>query len=530
MQKSKYALSRATITIAFFSLLAKLSGLLRLNILTSNFKAGDTLDLFYAAFRVPDFIYNLLILGTLSVAFIPVFCEYIEKDRVTARKLATSVFNLTLVVMGALSVLLIIFAPIFVSLVVPGFSADKQVDTVLLTRIMALSPLLFSLSSVFSSVLNSFKRFAIVAAAPIIYNLGIMFGALVLYPHMGIAGLGWGVVIGAFLHMSMQIPSAVSLGFSWKPKIDIQLPALRQVARLFVPRVFGMDASQISLLVSTIIGSSLASGSITYYSLAYDIQSLPLGILAVSFAVAAFPTLSSAFAQKDSESFKEVFNITLSQILYVMIPLSSLMLILRAQIVRLILGRGEFGWDATVFTISAFAFFVLSLFGQALIPLLSRTFYAAQNTVIPVVASLVAGAVNIVGAFVLAPKYGVQGLAIAFSLAALTNLIVLFVSLEWKFGNLVSSDLVLRLEKILISTLVSAVAAYATLYLAAEVVDTRTFLGLAAQGLLSGLIGISAYLLAGYILRVPETRHLIVTSRLFLNKMRSAFSRMPGGI
>jgi putative peptidoglycan lipid II flippase len=524
-------LAHATLIIAFFSLLSKIVGLVRLNVLTAEFHAGQTLDVFYAAFRVPDFIFNLLILGTLSAAFVPVFCDYLVKSKEQAWEIASTIFNLTLVVMGLLSVALIVFAPIFVSLVVPGFSPDKQVDVVLLTRIMALSPLLFSLSSIFSSVLNSFKKFTVVALVPIVYNLSIIFGALVLYPRMGLSGLGWGVVMGAALHMIIQLPSAMVAGFRWRiASWNINLPGVRRIITLYIPRIFGMDASQISLLISTIVGSGLAAGTVTYYNLAYDLQTLPLSIIAVSFAVVAFPLLSDSFARADRQTFKEVFNINLSQILYLMIPISALMLILRAQLVRLAFGRGEFGWEATVLTLSTFGFFTVSLFAQSLLPLFSRAFYAMHNTVIPVGIGLVSAGANIALAIALTRYYGlgVEGLAIAFSASVILNLLLLFIFLEIKFGNLVDFDLVYKILKITVATIAMGIAAYGTLFGVDPFLDTRTVVGLLLQTASAGIVGAATYFVVGFFLKIPESRHFITAGRNWLSKLRTAFVRFPG--
>jgi len=523
-------LTRATIIIAFFSLLSKLTGLLRMNVLTSKFEAHDTLDIFFAAFRVPDFLFNLLILGTLSAAFIPVFSEYLLKNKEQAWRLASSILNLTFIIIGTLALIMVIFAPIFISLVVPGFDDAKQTSTVILTRIMSLSVLFFSLSSVFSSILNSHKKFTLVAAVPVVYNLAIIFGAIFLYPIFGINALAYGVVLGAFLHMALQIPRAFSLGFRVRPALELNTPGLKKVAKLFIPRIFGMDSSQISLLISTIIGSGLASGSVTFYSLAYDLQSLPLGVVAVSFAIVAFPLLSESFAKKNKNDFRLIFNSALSQILYFIIPLSALMLVLRAQIVRLVLGRGQFGWEETVMTISVFGFFVVSLFAQSLIPLFARAFYAMHNTVIPVVTSFVTAIVNITLAVIFTKVYdlGVTGLAMAFSLAVIVNLMILFTFLEIKFGNLVDIGLIYKILTILVSTVIAGSVAYGSLFVSVTFLDTHTVIGLFIQAVIATVLFGAVYLGAGSILGIAESRHIVTTSKSWLNKIRSAFARIPG--
>lgn len=511
--------------IALFSLLSRVVGLLRDRIFASHFGAGETLDVYYAAFRIPDFLFNLLILGTLSAAFIPVFTSYRVKNEETAWRIANTVFNLTFLIMGALSILLVALSPFVVKLIVPGFSADKMAATVLVTRIMLLSPFFFSLSSVFSSILNSYRKFAVVAALPVVYNLSIIAGAIFLYPSMGLSGLAWGVVVGAFLHMLMQIPSLARTGYRWRPILELRQAGVDKIAKLFLPRVLTMDFSP---FIASAVGSTLSAGSIAVYNLANNLQSVPLGVIAVSFATAAFPVLSEAAAKKETGMFGKVFNETLAQILYLMIPLSALMLILRAQIVRLILGAGQFSWEDTVWTISTLAFFVLSLFAQGLMPLLTRAFYSLHNTVAPVVTGLVSAVVNVLAAvyFTSHLNLGVAGLALAFSVASLANFLMLFIWLEISFGNLIDGKLILNVEKIIIGTLGMGIAAYGMLYAVAPFVDTRTGMGLALQTLSALAAGGVTYWFLGFVLGLPESRHVFATGKLWLAKFYNAFARI----
>ncbi|MCL5435838.1 MAG: murein biosynthesis integral membrane protein MurJ [Patescibacteria group bacterium] len=521
-----FSITRATLIIAFFSLLSRVLGLFRDRIFAASFGAGQTLDVYYAAFRIPDFLFNLLILGTLSAAFIPVFTSYRVKDEPTAWRIANSIFNLTLLVMGALSLVLVAAAPLVTRLIVPGFSGDALNATIKLTRIMLLSPFFFSLSSVFSSILNSYKRFALVAALPVVYNLSIIFGVLFLYPTLGLPGLAWGVVLGAFLHMLLQLPSLFSTGFRWRPILELQLSGVKRIAKLFLPRVLTMDFSP---LIASAVGSLLPAGSIAVYNLANNLQSVPLGVFAVSFATAAFPVLSEAAAKQEHITFKKVFNETLAQILYLMIPLSALMLVLRAQIVRLILGAGRFSWEDTVWTISALGFFVLSLFAQGLIPLLTRAFYSLHNTTVPVITGFLSAVVNIWAAvyFTSTLHLNVAGLALAFSVASLVNFLLLFVWLEIKFGNLISAGLILNIEKIVVGTLSMGVVAYATLYAVAPFLNTRTGVGLGLQTLAALVAGGLTYWLVGFALNLTESRHILAASKSWLVKIRNAFVRSP---
>ena len=256
--ENNFSVSKAALIVGFFSLLSRLVGLIRDRLFASQFGAGDTLDIYYAAFRIPDFIFNLLILGTLSVAFIPVFTELLTRDEEKAYKVANSILNFSFLAMAVICAGLMLAAEPITKLLVPGFTGQKFLDTVILTRIFLVSPIIFTISNIFSSILNSQKKFIIANVAPIMYNVGIIFGLLVLYPRFGLKGLGFGVVIGALLHLLVQIPEAIHFGYRWQPIVDLRDGHFKKILKLFLPRILGVDNSQISLLIGSVVGSVLA--------------------------------------------------------------------------------------------------------------------------------------------------------------------------------------------------------------------------------------------------------------------------------
>ncbi len=253
----------AALIVGASSFVSRIVGLLRDRTFTSVFGAGDTFDAFLAAFRIPDLIFNLVVIGALSAAFIPMFTAKLvsgKSGEKEAYRFALSLFNLVCLGVGVLSLLFAIFAPWIMPLIAPGFTGEKLVLTIHLSRIMALQPILLAASFVFSGVLNSHKRFIAYALAPILYNLGIIAGALYLVPYMGVSGIGWGVVIGAVLHAGIQLPSAIKVGFRWQAVFVSSKEDLRQLWRMMLPRVFGLAAQQANLLIVTIIGSTLLAG------------------------------------------------------------------------------------------------------------------------------------------------------------------------------------------------------------------------------------------------------------------------------
>lgn len=423
----------AALLIALSGIVSRILGFLRDRILASQFGAGDTLDAYYAAFRIPDFIYSMLVLGSLSAAFIPVFTGLMsEKKKAEAWRLTSGILHLMLFSLGIFSLGGIIFAPWLVHLMVPGFSEEKQVLVVALTRIMLLSPIFLAISAVFGGVLVSFKQFIAYSLAPILYNVGIIFGAILIAPFLGERGLAWGVVLGSFLHMLVQYPSLRRSGFryqlhflnAWKDA------SVRRVTKLMIPRSLGMGVSQLGLLVATFFASTLASGSLAVFTLANNIQSVPLGLFGIAFSLAVFPSFSLLIAEKKGKTFFMVLAQTAQRILFFVLPLSIFMIIFRAQFVRVILGAGSFNWEDTIMTFEVLKFLSISLFAQSLIPLFARAFFALQNTKTPLYIALISEAVHIILIPILLPEYAVLGLAIAFSVGSVLNIVLLYMALR----------------------------------------------------------------------------------------------------
>ncbi|MFH1366599.1 MAG: murein biosynthesis integral membrane protein MurJ, partial [Patescibacteria group bacterium] len=312
--------------IAFASIISRLLGLLRDRLFASTFGAGDILDSYYAAFRLPDLIFNVLVLGALSAAFIPVFLEYWQKDKEggftpkEAWRITNSVLNIFCLILVFLGLIFFIFAPQITSWITPGFSPEKQAMTMKLTRIMLLSIIFFGVSNIIGSILNSFRKFVAFAFAPVMYNIGIILGITFFYKWWGLAGLAWGVVLGAFLHMVIQLPSVLKTGYHYQWLFDFHHPGVKKMFRLILPRTFGLAVGQINQLVITIVASFLAAGSLAVFNLANNLQSFPINVFGVSLAIAAFPLMSEAFASRSTEKFVVQFSVTLRRVLFLIIP------------------------------------------------------------------------------------------------------------------------------------------------------------------------------------------------------------------
>lgn len=511
-----FSVSKAAAIVGFFALISRIVGLLRDRLFASNFGAGDTLDVYYAAFRIPDLVFNLLVLGTLSVAFIPVFTELLITDKEKAYKTANSILNFSFLLMSTLCLVLIFLAKPLTHLLVPGFEGQKFSDTVVLTRIFLLSPIIFTASNIFSSILNSQKKFIIANLAPVMYNLGIIFGLLVLYPRFGLYGLGWGVIIGAGLHLLVQIPEAIYFGYSWQGVMDLKDPAIKKVLKLFLPRILGVDNSQVSLLIGSIIGSVLMSGSIAVFNLANNLQAVPLGVFAISTAIAIFPHLSELYANKNETDFAKNLSHAVSQIIFFMIPFTILMLLFRAHIVRLAFGAGKFNWDDTILTFNTLGMFSLSLLAQGLSPLLARAFYARQDTKTPVIIGVGTMVINLILALFLGKSYGAAGMAAGFSVAAFFNATVLFFLMRRKISKVISGTaleifdkgIFISLSKVTTASILMGLTGYAGLYAMAPFVNTHTALGLLIQSAIAFVLAGTVFYAVGNFLKIPQLKNI----------------------
>lgn len=498
----------AAILLGVASLGSRAIGLIRERVLTTTFGAGDTFDAFVAAFRLPDLIFNLIVVGALSAAFIPLFTEKLvadkSKDHRQATAFANSVLNLVLIAVALLSLIYVLLADLLVPLITPGFSGDKLTTTIILSRIMALQPLLLSISFVFSGVLNSYKRFLAYALAPILYNVGIIIGVTYFVPRIGIAGLGWGVVLGAALHMVVQLPSILAVGWRWQPLISWGSDDVKKLRRMIIPRIFGLAGQQVNLFLVAIIGSGLASGTLAVFHLANNAQSLPIGVFGIAFAQAAFPTLAEQVARKQAAAFRNTLTRSFRYILFFIIPSSVFMYLLRAQGIRVLFGDGAFDWEDTILTFETFGLLLVSLFAQATIPLLVRAFYVKQNTTIPVITSLISIAVNIVLALLLAPRMGVQGLALAFSISAIVNLMLLLGTLHWKLGGFNDREVLISLAKITVAAIVAGVVLQLLKYPVAALVDMQRLWGVLVQALVTGSAATATYIGLCMLMRCDE--------------------------
>ena len=500
-------LSGAAIIMATV-ILAKVLGLIRDRLLVHIFPP-DVVAIFLAAFGLPDFIFQIFIFGALSVAFIPVFTEYLEgKGKKEAFELATSVLNLSLVVLVLLSILVFVLAdPLIGFLIVPGFGPEQKQQVVSLTRIILLGQILLAIGSLFIGILQSFQRFIIPALAGVFYNIGIIIGIVVLSGPFSIMGPAIGVIIGAFLHVAIQLPLINSLGF--KPNIfrDIIHPGVKEIVRLMSIRSIGLAAEQINERVAIALASLISTSSVTYLTFAQHLQLVPISLFGATIAQAALPVLSLERARGRIDEFKATLLTTMHQILFLALPAAAILIVLRIPAVRLIFGASQFDWEATVLTGKTLAWLSVGLAAQAVSLLLVRGFYALKDTKTPVLISLIVVAVNIILSFYFVRVLGfeVWGLGLAFSLTSILSAVLLFIWLHFKVDKFNFRFVFGPLLKMLMATVIMGVALYVPVKLLDAVIfDTTKTVNLLVLTGLASVFALSVYMFLVWFMEVKE--------------------------
>jgi len=485
---------------------SRILGLLRDRLLATYFGSSAELGVYFAAFRLPDMIFQLLVMGTLATAFIPVTTALISKGKKKeAWYVASSILNIGLVVFAVLALLVFVFSKNLSSLIAPGFNAEELALMSRLTRIMLVSQLFLILSNFLTGVLQSFKRFIIPAIAPVLYNLGIILGIVFFAPSCGIYGPTLGVVLGTILHFMIQVPLARRLGLDYKLAFDFRHPRVKEIGRLMLPRTIGLAVAQIDYTVDIVLASLISTSSLVYFNFAQHLQLLPVGLFGATIAQAALPTLAEEGEEKNLSNYKKTLLNSLQQILFLVLPFSVLLIILRIPIVRLVFGAARFDWKATVLTGRVLALFSLSLFAQSWVHLLARGFYALHNSRTPVVIGAISVLTNVAASvyFILVLELPIWGLGLSTSIANILNALLLLFYLDKKVGGFERKKLLLPIIKIFIAAFIMAFALYIPMKLMDQLIfDTTRVFGLLLLTGLTSLFGCLIYFLFIWLFRL----------------------------
>lgn len=527
-QEQKTILSAAFI-ISGMSLTASLLGLIKMRLYAGILGAGLQFDTFVAAFKLPDFIFQLIVVGSLNAAFIPLFSEIITKnDARSAWRFASNILNISLLLFSFVSLIIFIFAGQLTTIVAAGFDPSQTKELIDLIRIMLLSPILLGVSSFISGSLQSFKRFLIPFLAPIVYNFGAIFGVLFLYQPLGLKGLAWGVVLGSFLHLLIQIPLLLHLGFHYQPSVSFKDDLSRKMFFLSVPRTLGLAAEQIKAVILVNLASLLPSGAISVMRFGESIATVPVSLFGAAIAQASLPTLSHE-AMTDLEKLKETFLSSFHEILYLSVPSSIILIVLKIPVVRLILGVGRFDWNATVATAWVLAILAMSLFAQSLVHLIVRTFYALQDTKTPLFISIASVIVSLAFSVYFSSLYQVRGLVLGVTIGSILEFMALFFFLDKRL-SFDKWKIIGPSFRIFLSSFVMALTIYIPVKILDQVfLDTNRTVNLIILVWLVLTLGISTYLLLTWLMGCREIK-IFFKILLRLKNLReniTSLSRLP---
>lgn len=532
-------LHQAAYLLALFALASQILALVRDRMLAHQFGAGVELDIYYAAFRIPDLLY-VLFASTLSVyVLIPFVSSRIAgDDTARARQLLSQVATLFLVIYIALAGAVFVLAPYLVPLIAPGL-VDYTSDIVTVLRILLLQPLLLGISSLFGVITQLSHRFVIYAISPLLYNVGIIFGIGFLYPVLGLPGLAYGVVLGALAHMLVQWPLVRQSNLSFGLTTYLSWPTLLEVLYVSVPRALTLALHQVSLLAMVAIASLMTLGSVAVFQLAYNLQSVPLAIIGASYSIAAFPLLADLFAQEKHEQFRSHVITALRHIIFWSVPVIGLIIVLRAQMVRVILGSGSFDWADTRLTAAVLAILAVSLLAQAVNLLIVRTFYAGGYTRIPFLVTSIGTFLTVAGSYILFITYqdnlefylqvndwlridSVPGaevviLALGYSVGMIVQTLVMLGIAAAQF-SLPLRDLAVPLFRAATAGLGGAFSAYTALNFFVFGINPEAFIGVLLHGITGGVMGLLGVVAVYHVTGAPELREIILSLRGRLRK------------
>jgi putative peptidoglycan lipid II flippase len=500
-------LSAAVILALAYGVSAVL-GLIRSRLMATFFGDSVELAVFYIADRIPALVYSILAVGALTTVFIPVFAQELEKGKDKAFRTASNAITLCMLAFLALAVGIVLLAPQIISVISAGRLTGAEVALgAQLMQIMLVGQMLLVLSGFFGCILQSFRYFLVPALAPVLYNLGLIFGVVFLVGSYGIYAPAIGGILGALLHFAIQALFIRNTGYTYKFQCNFTDAASVKMLRLLPPRMLSLTASQISITINNALAILVSTGSVIYIKFADQLQSFPVNFIGASIALAALPSLSMETGKNDVESFNRTFFTSFFQMMFLAVPASVIFIILRVPVTRLVYGASAFPWDATLQTALILGIFSMSIFSQSAVLLLNRAFYAFKDTVTPLVISLVSICVT-TGMSFTAVKFlglGVWAIAAAITLGSFIDFLLLLAFIQTRIGRLTTANFFAPFAKIALAAIAMGLSVYAPLKLLdIKVFDTTKTPELIALTAVVIACGMVSYLFFTKVFRVKE--------------------------
>jgi putative peptidoglycan lipid II flippase len=520
------ALARAGLFISGAFLIARVLGYLRVVIIGSTIGEGPELDAFFAAFRIPDLIFQLVAAGTVAAALVPMVAGEIGTGRTSrAWRIVSTIASLMTVALVVLAGIFWLAAPVLVPIITPGFHGTQLDRTIELTRLMLLAPMFLALGAVATSALNAHHRFAASAIAPIVYDLAIIGAAFILAPSLGVTGLAIGVVAGSLGHLLVQLPPLARAGFRFTPSLDTSDPDVRGALKLMGPRAIALGAGQVTFIVATSLASGLATGSVTAYTFAFTVFSIPLSVIGVPLGIVALPTLSRDIARGAIDSFVDLVTRSLRIITFVIGPIVALGIALRVPTTTLLFNHGKFTEDGVALVASTLTVLLLALPGEALITILVRAFYANRDTRTPMTAAILAVAINVTAGVAAVHVFGLglPGIALGIAIGSSIEAVVLAVVLRREIPAFDPAPVLRMAGTVTIGSLAAGLVALASLaVLDGALAGLPLHLRAIVELVVGGGLGALTYLAAVWVLRVPELGLIMRLMSDTLSRLRPA--------
>lgn len=532
MTRDSASLGDAALLLSFFALLSQFLGLVRDRSLAHMVGVGRTLDIYTAAFRIPDFLYISLVALISTAVLVPFIIERLNQEdgNQKVKNLVNSVFTVFSTSILGISILLFFLMPAVVRITAPGFNIQELHTLAMLSRIMLISPFFLGLSNFYGGVIQSKRLFFSYAIAPVLYNVGILVGIFLFYPYFGIKGLAFGVITGALLHLAIQIPSLYKSGIIPRFTSSVDWNIVKKVGRISFPRTFTMALASLTVLILYAFATKFEVGSVSLFYFALNIATVPLSVVGTSFASAAFPLLVQLFQNNDKNGFLEKTVATISQIVFWVLPLSVLLIVLRAHVVRVLLGTNIFSWNDTKITAALLLVLSLCALPQCLSPFFIRSFYARGDTKTPFFTALLGASSTVCIAYIIslypesipykewlrnilrldsATSIHVIALAFAYCIGHYVTLFLLYFSYTKKTGFVLFSKIRKSFFEILAASLVLGGVTYGFLRILDPVFDQRYFVGILGQAFFSGIMGILSFMLLLSLFKNKEYLYLI---------------------
>jgi putative peptidoglycan lipid II flippase len=496
----------ASALIAFASMLSYVVGLLRDRTIAVHFGTSTATDTYNASFLIPDMLFNLFIAGALVAAFMPVFSDYLIKNKEEAYKVGNTVLTGASILISILAVIAFIFMGDIVPTLFPSITPEGQANIIGMTRVLLPAALIFAISNTLGNILMTYRHFLAFAISPVLYNLGIILGVVFLNEEFGIYSASIGVLIGSILHLLIRILEITRTSYKFKPELQFRHPGIKKIVKLMIPKSISLIAWQANLYIFSIVGMRMAVGGFAAFNFARNIQSFAVSLFGISFATAVFPALNAAINRGDKADFTKNIQTTIERVLFFTVPAAVGLLLLSEPVTDLILSGGEFGEESKRLTSIILTFFALSIPFEGLIPIFAKAFYAMKNTITPMIINVISLTFVAMITIFVAPKYGIEWFSIGFTTGFVIYNILFVALLRKSLTGFKLKRFLVTFVKILIASGLMGVSIYYTL-------DINLGIHTALSGV---IIGAVIYILTAYILKIEELKSVdILFKRIF---------------